>query len=158
MRVRLEQQRGSYRTKQTYSCKVSDTSDRIILPCKAKSQYLLTLEVRRYCLLALQRSTGSSLTSSVICLCSGLSISHRARVPGEVRLVRTIVFLGLAHHCTNRSREKADCRSGVLTSTTWKHTKRENKHRKRNSWGIILTSIFNLYKMGIAWAIPSCKN
>ena len=60
-----------------------------------------------------------SLTSSVTVFCSGLSIKFRLRVPGAVRLVRIIQFLGLPHHCTNSSREKPHSISGTLASTTW---------------------------------------
>ena len=35
----------------------------IVLPCKAKMQYLLTLQVSRYCLLTLQSRVGNLVTS-----------------------------------------------------------------------------------------------
>ena len=60
-----------------------------------------------------------SLTSIVTVLFSGLSMSWRAKVPGDVRLVRIMLFLELPHHARNRSLEKPHCKSGTLDRTTY---------------------------------------
>ena len=58
----------------------------------------------------------------------GSSISCRAKVPGDVRLVKTMEFLGLLHHWMKRSRENPHSRSGTLASTTY------NRRREQFTW------------------------